>query len=238
MKKRVFTILVLLILSIVTACTSTEPISLSQEDQERAMSALELLSQDMLEQISLDITSSSLEDALASSYIIYKDYVPLYDSYKDRYLESVATIAESAIEELYPSIYSDMLELAKTPDRYIEEDTSFTKGLRSKSRTKLIESFATILSDKKEALDKAFEPSLKEFDSIRKAYLNLYSVDGGITLPEVSGVNLNVISYRVIDILFSTLSEKEKELKNRVIDRNSDSLYSVFWEDRAFSSHH
>lgn len=216
----------------IASCKSTEKLVLEGDARIRATDAIELLSSDMLTSVVVDIPTERLYSALPVEYTVYEDYVPLYSLYRDQYLGEIANVLEDTIPSLYDSIYSYLCILAANPELYITEDTSLTTDLANIYKDALVSELHAELSRRTGDFAFALSDSKTEFDSIKKAYENLDVVDSGSVIPDVLGVNIYQVAVVGVDILLLNLSEMESELKNRVVDRNSDTLYSIFWEGR------
>lgn len=228
-RRFIFTILVALA---IVSCATNNSLALEGEARERAIDAIELLSSDMLSSVDIDIPIERLYSALPVEYTVYEDYVPLYNLYRDHYLSEVRDIVIRACPGLYDDLYGYMCELAKSPELYIKEDTSLTEAIATAYRDVLIWDLYDCLLSMDEDFAFALHESKLEYDSIRNAYANLSIVGSGSDIPVVKGVNIHQVATVSIDILLSHLAEAESELKNRIVDRNSDTLYSIFWEGR------
>ena len=191
-----------------------------------------LLGSDMFDGLDLKLSISDLESALPDSYKVYKNYVPLYSEYKDSYLEKIAELSESLIKDFYDYLYSEIVILANEPEKYLSDDTSLTMALKNRVENILTSDLFLELNNHNIQLEEAFEDSSKEFNSIRDAYLNLNNVGYEHTLPKAEMVSLYGVSKVTVDSLFDALANAERTLKNKIVDRSSDSLYSIFWEGR------
>ena len=216
----------------IVSCSTSDSLVLEGDARERAIDAIELLSSDMLSSVDVDIPIERLYSTLPVEYTVYEDYVPLYSLYRDHYLSEIRNIVEETLPELYDGLYGYMCVLAQSPELYIKEDTSLSDALARIYRDILISDLNEHLMAKDDAFASALLESKMEFDSIKNAYSNLSVVDSGSDIPSVKGVNIGKVSTISIDIFLSYLAEVESELKNRIVDRNSDTLYSIFWEGR------
>lgn len=214
------------------SCQSTRIEVSSGIDNERASSAIVVLGEDMISNASIDISISSLEDAIPDSYKAYKDYVPLYEEYKNGYLENISKIANDGISRFLDEIYEEVVILSSNPYAFISGDTSLTLALRENLNDRLIDECTRLFSSYSDRFESAFSPSKAEFDSIRNAYQNLSSIGVSRYLPVAGKADLHNIAVAAVDSLFDSLAIAERALKNMVVDRSSDSLYSIFWEDR------
>lgn len=233
MLKRVSTFIVLAALSILfTSCQSVAKEELDDSEYQRAVAAIEQLSLDMLSSLSVEISIEDLDDALPNSYKQYEAYVPLYSNYRDGYLEGVASICELLLPSLYDRVYQEMLDLSKTPLPFLVDDTSFTLALYSNIRTALLHDMLALLRANANELSECFKASKDEFTAISRAYSNLSAVGESRILTPPDEISLFVVASIAIDSLFDSLAERETFLKNQVSTRNSDSVYSIFWEER------
>lgn len=214
------------------SCQSTRIEVSSGIDNERASSAIVVLGEDMISNAAIDISILSLESSIPDSYKAYKEYVPLYEEYKDEYLKDISKIANDAISHFLDEIYDEVVILSSNPYAFISGDTSLTLALKNNLRDRLIEECTRLFSSYSSEFESAFSSSKGEFDSIRNAYLNLSSVGVTRALPVAGKADLHSIAVAAVDSLFDSLATAEKALKNMVVDRSSDSLYSIFWEDR------
>ena len=217
---------------LLASCQSNRRILSDEAHHQRAMEAIDQLGEDMLSDIEVNLSISALEDALPGSYSIYREYVPLYDEYKDDYLEGVADIAKSALPAFYDDIYDEIEILSETAEDFLYDDTSLTLALRGRLRISLIESMSVALESYSAELESVFKPSEREFNSTRNAYQNLSDVGIDRILPVAGKVNPRIVATVSVDALFDSMAESERLLKNRIVDRSSDSLYSIFWEGR------
>lgn len=214
------------------SCQSTRIEVSSDIDNERASSAIVVLGEDMISNAAIDISILSLESSIPDSYKAYKEYVPLYEEYKDEYLKDISKIANDAISHFLDEIYDEVVILSSNPYAFISGDTSLTLALKNNLRDRLIEECTRLFSSYSSEFESAFSSSKGEFDSIRNAYLNLSSVGVTRVLPAAGKADLHSIAVAAVDSLFDSLATAERALKNMVVDRSSDSLYSIFWEDR------
>ena len=204
MLKRNWFLLAFILVVLFFSCQSNKANLNDSEHRERASEAIRQLGIDMLSDLDVAVPSSALSSSIPQSYKIYKQYVPLYDEYESSYLDG----------------------------DFIYDDTSVTQALRSDTRNHLIDLMIDILSGKGAELDDVFAPSLKEFMSTRSAFLNLSAIGIKEELPIPDQIGIDSIATASVDALFDSLAQSERILKNRIIDRSSDSVYSIFWEVR------
>lgn len=196
---------------------------------ERERAAIELLSLDMFSSLSsFSFDSEILSEALPSSFSIYEEYVPSYDTLTEKYLSDVAKVATEAVESYMPVIKERALEMAKDPMEYISGDTTLTDALKKLMGGELSAVVYDTLFERKEYLDESFLTVSRIFNEIRKGYASLESVGKGEYLPEAMSILLDNASMIVSDAFFTSLGSVEKTLKNTPVSSNSP--YAVFWE--------
>lgn|GEM_PF-3578243 len=232
MLKRNWFLLAFILVVLFFSCQSNKANLNDSEHRERASEAIRQLGIDMLSDLDVAVPSSALSSSIPQSYKIYKQYVPLYDEYESSYLDGVADVVRTLIPSLYDYIEQEINSLSENGEDFIYDDTSVTQALRSDTRNHLIDLMIDVLSGKGAELDDVFAPSLKEFMSTRSAFLNLSAIEIKEELPIPDQIGIDSIATASVDALFDSLAQSERILKNRIIDRSSDSVYSIFWEVR------
>ena len=215
---------------ILVSCASTG----TYYSPEEKSASLERLSEDMLLYISSDysIPAETIVSYLPSAYTTYSLYVPLYGRTALSYASAISDI----VSPLVPSVYSVLRErmrasASEASDSSISSDTGFTDAVRLSSYAEIVQLYRNELKDEDDALSVAYRPSLDEFSSIRKAYMNLTKVGHTVYIPQPVPIDDEALSRMMADYLFTVLSEAEKMLKNQPPE-NADSPYNIFWRQK------
>lgn len=231
MSKVIGLILLIFFLPAVFSCTSLEDAAIeSEEYHERAVNAVDALLPDMISELDFDIAPDLLEASLADEYTQYSEYSPMYKNIKDAYLSEVGKIVSRIIPAVYDDIEEMGYSLLSFSEDFIVGDTSFSERLGSELKGIVSDKIYNLLQKEEKSLDSAFSYSSREFSAIAESYgvLSRVGIDKHLNPP--IPVDLVIVSDIATDELFRLLREAEKDLKNRAIDMNSDSVYSIFWE--------
>lgn len=213
----------------IVSCASRGGVDSESEDDSgyTAADAVTILCSDMLTSSDFVLNPSLLEEAIPSSYSAYREYVPLYEEYRDSYLSAIAKLAETLIKESFDIINAYAAELSQNHQRYIAEDIPLYMDLESLASSSVRDILAQELRNSDE-LQKFFEPSYKEFSAIKAVYENLSSISIIYDIPEAEPVDVDKIAAIAVKEFFTTLGEVETFLKNRNYDKSSS--YAYFWE--------
>ena len=202
--------------------------------EEETSAAFALLSSDMIEYITItypgNIPAERVEAALPASFSAYSGLVPLYSEIAADYSERIAGIISPLLPAAYGVVEDAMAVIsASYPLDLIEGDTAFTEAVREQAGENVRSVYLSSLRGVESELSDAFSVPDSVFSSVRKAYYNLASVGGGMTVPYPVPFTPEDLSYLLSDILFDRLGEAERSLKNRPLS-DVESPYSVFWE--------
>lgn len=231
MKNRFFPLFII-VLILFFSCASKATVEKNEQKSERRKEAILKLGEEMIQQSgSLIIQNDSLSPALDKNFSLYEKYIPYYFDLKNSNLEKISHIIPSFMGDIYTLLWNDIEVLSQNAELYIQGENSLTSKLRSDLFDHLVLHLGDLFYDNPELLREAFKSVKSEFDGIREVYRNLHQVGLEINLPEIKEADYDVISELVITNLFEVLSFNEAKIKNSTRNRNSDSVYSVFWEE-------
>ena len=191
--------------------------------------AIITLGSDMLDGVALTFDGELLNSALKDSYTAYKEYVPLYEEFKNDYLDMLSECVTSLIETTYPVIEEGVMLLSETPDLIFKDDGSLSDELYKIAFESVKNVLYSELSSYSGTLD-AFRASEKEFMATRAVYANLATIGLSYQLPVPEKADLEIVAEVGANMFFSLLSERETYLKNRSYDPGSP--YAFFWEGK------
>lgn len=230
MQKKLLVIIISSLLFAFVSCKSTEKIEMNSElYEERAEKAIDKLSEDISqysEESALD--EEDIEYFLPSSYIAYKNYSPVYNEIKNRYIAEILAILDKKNEDLDSLFVSYTDELLPSSSELIVSDTALVDRIRVDHFNDFVAYLRSFLENSEELKD-AFSISYSSFSSIRDAYGRLKDIGHEVVLPEPECVDIIKLSNAYVTSYFSRLSKFERQIKNTRIDYSDDSSYSIFW---------
>ncbi len=231
MHKRLLIIIICSFLAVVSCRTTANAEQNSAIYEERAEKAISRLSEDISiysEYSALD--GEDIEYFLPSSYIIYKDYSPVYSEIKNKYIENILAILEKKNEDLDNLFLSYAGELLSSASVLIDSDTALVDRVRVDHFNDFY-SYLRSYMENSEELKAAFNVSYNSFSAIRDAYARLKDIGQEVSLPIPESISIAKLSNSYITAYLARLSKYERQIKNTRIDYSDDSAYSIFWEE-------
>ncbi len=224
MKRYLLSILLILLICVSCASLNEKNDKPSEEESE----AVETLLGDMASSLSsFSLSIDVLEGALPESYTTYSDYIPSYENIRERYLSLIIEIIDEDLKTAFiDCIKGNSSYFSANPSSFIKGELIATYLEENEFGT-VLSSFLSVIENKKDELDIAFNESKVEYERIKTAYDNLSQIDIFFSLPEAEPIDMYKLAALVATRYFEILKESEIAIRDNPL--YSGTIYRLFW---------